>query len=116
MTDGELVVVLTTVPDTAAAEALAQALLAERLIACATALPGARSFYWWEGRLETADEIQLLLKTTSTRLPALLRRLPELHPYQVPELLALPVPLAAEPYARWAAAVVANALEDPAAG
>lgn len=116
MTRDALVLVLTTVPTAEQAERLAQALLAERLVACATVLPGARSFYWWEGQVETAEEVQLLLKTTADRVPDLERRLAELHPYQVPEFLALPVPVAAEAYARWAADAVRAALENPPAG
>ena len=72
-----------------AADRLADALVGERLAACVTLLPGAQSVYRWEGRVERAEEVQLLVKTTRARFPALRERLVELHPYEVPELLAL---------------------------
>ena len=72
-----------------AADRLADALVGERLAACVTLLPGAQSVYRWEGRVERAEEVQLLVKTTRARFPALRERLVELHPYDVPELLAL---------------------------
>lgn len=72
-----------------AADRLADALVGERLAACVTLLPGVQSVYRWEGRVERAEEVQLLVKTTRARFPALRERLVELHPYDVPELLAL---------------------------
>lgn len=91
MDTDDVTMVLTTVGDAAQAERIARTLVDERLAACVTALGPARSVYRWEGRVEAADEIPLLIKTTAARWPALRARLRALHPYEVPEMLALPV-------------------------
>jgi len=83
MDDPDVMIVLTTVPDAA--------LVGERLAACVTALGPARSTYRWQGAVESADELPLLVKTTAAGWPALRARLRELHPYDVPEMLALRV-------------------------
>ena len=88
-------------PDAESAERIATVLVEERLAACVTALPGARSVYRWQGTVERADECVLLIKARADDYPALERRLLALHPYAVPELLALPV-LAGNPaYLAW---------------
>jgi periplasmic divalent cation tolerance protein len=81
--------VLTTAPDRETATAIARALVERSLAACANLLPGARSIYRWEGRIEEADEVLLVLKTTEGRIGELERALTELHPYQVPEFVVL---------------------------
>jgi periplasmic divalent cation tolerance protein len=92
---------LSACADASTAEQIATALVEEGLAACVTLLPGARSVYRWQGRLERADECVLLIKARAADYPALERRLLELHPYAVPELLALPV-LAGNPaYLAW---------------
>lgn len=98
---------LCTCPDRASAEAIAQALVAERFAACVNLLPGVTSVYRWEGRIERADEIQLLIKTTAARLPALAERLRALHPYDMPELIALEAVGGALDYLHWVAAETA---------
>lgn len=100
-------VVLTTVGSEDAAERLVRALLDERVIACGTALPGARSLYRWQGAIADDREVVLLLKTVPGRLPDLVRAFTRHHPYEVPELLALPVADGAAPYLAWLAAAVA---------
>ena len=95
------VVALVTAPDAAAAERLARALVEERLVACAASWPGVTSVYRWQGRVETATEVQLVLKTTSSRIDALVRRVKELHPYEVPEVLVLPVQAGLPAYLHW---------------
>lgn len=95
--------VLTTVADEATAVELARTLVGERLADCATLLPGARSIYRWEGRIEEAAEVQLLLKTTAECLPALTARLEELHPYQTPEIVVLRSEAAGAKYLAWVA-------------
>ncbi len=92
---------LSACPDAASADRIATALVEEGLAACVTALPGARSVYRWQGAIERADECVLLIKALAGDYPALERRLLALHPYDVPELLALPV-LAGNPaYLAW---------------
>lgn len=85
------VVVLCTAPDEATAQDLAAKVLAEKLAACATLIPGATSLYYWEGKLEQEYEVQMILKTTVSHQQALLECLKSHHPYQTPELLVLPV-------------------------
>lgn len=102
-------VVLTTVATPDDATALVTALLAERLVACGTCLPAARSLYHWQGALHDTGEVVILLKTTPERLPALEAAFARLHPYEVPELLALPVAAGAAPYLAWLAASVTPA-------
>ena len=99
MTDAR--VVLMTAPDRATAEALAQSVVGERLAACASLMPGVTSIFRWEGSVQRADEVLLLLKTRSDRVPALIARAAELHPYDVPEVLALSVDEGFGPYLDW---------------
>lgn len=99
--DAEVLLALSTAPDEASARRIARELLEARLVACVTLLPGAVSMYWWQGAIEESAEWLLLLKTTRARWSALAERLPQLHPYEVPELLALPVTAGLEPYLRW---------------
>lgn len=93
-----------TCPDTHSAELLARTLVDERLAACVNVLPGVRSIYRWEGAVENAEEVLLLIKTTGERLPALAARLSQLHPYDLPELLAVPVAAGLPAYLHWVAA------------
>jgi periplasmic divalent cation tolerance protein len=95
------VVVLTTIPADLDAEAFVRALLADRLAACVSVLPPMVSTYWWQGHVESATERQVVLKTTRERLDGLERRLVELHPYDVPELLVLPVSGGSARYLEW---------------
>lgn len=98
---------LCTCPDRAGAEAIAQALVEERLAACVNLLSGVTSIYRWEGRIERAEEVQLLIKTTAPRLPALTERLRALHPYDLPELIALEAVGGLSEYLNWIAAETA---------
>lgn len=84
-----------------AADALADALVGERLAACCSQLPGLSSTYWWEGQLHRERETLLLFKTSAAALEGLVERLQALHPYEVPEILVLPVERAAAAYAAW---------------
>jgi len=94
-------VVLMTAPDRATAESLAESVVGERLAACASLVPGLTSLFWWEGRVQRAEEVLLLLKTEADRVPALIARAAELHPYDVPEVLALQVDAGFGPYLDW---------------
>ncbi len=84
-----VVIAFCTCPDTTSAARIATALVEERLAACVNRLPGVASTYRWQGRIEQADEVLLLIKTTAERLPALRQRLPQLHPYELPELVVV---------------------------
>ena len=93
-------VLLCTCP-AADAAAVAEGLLARRLVACVNELPGVVSRYWWQGKIEQSDETLLVLKTTAERVPDVIAALDELHPYDTPELLSLPVEQGAAAYAAW---------------
>lgn len=99
MTDA--VVVLVTGPDAEALEALCRTLVEEGRIACANILPGVRSLFRWEGEVARETEALAILKTSGERTGALQRRVLELHPYDIPEFLVLPVREGSEEYLAW---------------
>ncbi len=90
-----------TCPDPDSARRLARALVDERLAACVNQLDGVGSTYRWEGRVTTDTETLLLIKTTTARLEAMQARLLQLHPYEVPELIAVPITQGFAPYLAW---------------
>ena len=90
-----------TCPDVASAQHLAEALVSEGLAACVNRLPGVRSTYRWKGEVVTDSEELLLIKTTAARFAALKERLLALHPYELPELIAVPVAQGHEAYLDW---------------
>jgi len=94
-------VVLTTLGSEPDARKLVSALLQSRCIACGTLLPGGRSLYHWEGGLKEETEVVVLLKTHVSKWEALVAAIRELHPYEVPELLALPVDRGLDSYLSW---------------
>lgn len=100
-TPSTFVIVLTTWPADQDAVPLAEALVAERLAACVNVLPAMQSIYRWEGRVERAAEHQLVIKTAAHRVEALTERLASLHPYDLPELLVVPIAGGSAPYLRW---------------
>jgi periplasmic divalent cation tolerance protein len=106
----DAVVVMTTVATADEAVALVRALLERRLVACGTVLPAARSLYRWEGKVADEHEVVVLLKTRATRVESLGAAFRELHPYKVPELLALPVAAGTEKYLGWIASETTLAL------
>lgn len=97
----DVLVTLCTCPDDETAERIASALVAERLAACVNRLPGLTSVYLWQGRVERDKETLLLIKTTDARFAALARRLRELHPYELPEIIAIPVTKGLPEYLQW---------------
>ncbi len=100
MTTG-VVQVQTALPDAASAEALAATLLTERLAACVQVTGPVESRYWWQGKLEHTTEWLCLIKSTLEAVPRLLARIRELHPYDTPELIVLPVSDGDVDYLRW---------------
>jgi periplasmic divalent cation tolerance protein len=93
--------VTTTLPDRALADRVASTLVDARLAACAQVIGPLTSTYHWQGRTETAEEWYCFLKTTASRLPELRARLRALHPYEVPELIAVPIADGDPAYLRW---------------
>jgi periplasmic divalent cation tolerance protein len=96
-----LQVVLTTVPDVATGKALARRLVEEKLAACVNVLPGLTSVYRWEGKIEEGSEALMIAKLGAGGFVAYRDRLKQLHPYQVPEIVALDVAAVNEAYAGW---------------
>lgn len=90
-----------TAPDREAAERLGRALVEERLAACASIVPSLISTYRWQGVVERAEEALIIVKTTESRVAELTERAVALHPYEVPEVLVLPVGQGHEPYLHW---------------
>jgi periplasmic divalent cation tolerance protein len=101
-------VVLTTLANEAQARALVTALVADRLVACGTLMPGARSLYRWGGNVTEEAEVVVLLKTEESKWDALCSAVRRLHPYEVPELLALPVERGLDRYLSWLTQEVAG--------
>jgi periplasmic divalent cation tolerance protein len=95
------IVVLSTAPKVEEAEKIAQTLVQERLAACVNLLPQIDSRYWWEGKIQSGQEVLMIMKTVSGRFKALKKRIHDLHSYEVPEILAVPVATGSEAYLRW---------------
>jgi periplasmic divalent cation tolerance protein len=95
------IVILTTCAVESDAERMARALIDGRLAACVNVVPGVRSFYRWEGETQCGQEFLLIVKTSRALFEALRAEMEKLHPYEVPELLALPVVAGSETYLTW---------------
>ena len=104
MTEGlrDVVLVLTTLPaDLESANRFARTVVEERLAACVNVSAPLRSIYRWKGEVEEEDERQLTIKTTAARVQSLIARIQELHPYDVPEILVLPIADGGDAYLTW---------------
>ncbi|SNT04985.1 divalent cation tolerance protein [Noviherbaspirillum humi] len=99
----EILIVLTNLPDGASAQALARHIVEQRLAACVNILPGVRSLYRWQGAVEEAAEVTLLIKTPATGYDALETAIRQQHPYDVPEVVAIPVSAGLPAYLAWVA-------------
>jgi periplasmic divalent cation tolerance protein len=97
------IVVLCTCASTEDGERLARALVTGHLAACVNLVPGLRSFYHWKGEIEAADECLLIIKSSRALFAALAAAIEKLHPYEVPEVLALPVVEGSGNYLNWLA-------------
>jgi periplasmic divalent cation tolerance protein len=94
-------VVLCTCPNASHAETISTALLEQQLAACVNRVSGVASMYRWEGRVEHDDEVLLVIKTSARHFGALERSIRELHPADVPEIIALPIVMGSQPYLDW---------------
>jgi periplasmic divalent cation tolerance protein len=103
MSDARVQLVFCTVPDREVGQRIARALVDEKLAACVNLLPGVHSVYRWQGAVESADEVLLIAKTTATRFAALRDRLAALHPYELPEVIAVDVAAGLPAYLEWVA-------------
>jgi len=98
----DYIMVLVTAPEQGA-PALARTLVEERLVACVNLVSGLKSVYWWKGKIEDEPEVLCIMKTRSALFEALRNRVRELHSYEVPEIIALPILAGNEPYLEWIA-------------
>lgn len=97
----KVLLVITNLPERASAERVAETLVTEGAAACVNILAGCTSVYRWEGKLEHAQEVPLLIKTTRAAFPRLEAALRKLHPYALPEIIALPVSAGLPEYLNW---------------
>lgn len=103
----DTLLVITNLPDAASARVLAEALVAARHAACVNILAPCRSIYRWEGKIEDAEEVPLLVKTTAARYPELEAAIRAQHPYELPEIVAVPIGRGLPAYLAWVAAETA---------
>ena len=99
----ETLLVLTNCPDEEAANTIALAIVEARLAACVNILPRVQSIYRWQGRVESATEIPLFIKSTAACYPALQETIRTLHPYEIPEIIAVPIGRGLPAYLNWVA-------------
>jgi len=99
----EHVVIFSTAPSKEVADKITRALLEEKLVACVSH-HSVKSTYWWDGKIEEGEEVQLLMKTTSTRVEEVEKTLKRNHPYEVPEFLVTPVIIGSKEYLGWISA------------
>jgi periplasmic divalent cation tolerance protein len=100
-TETDVRVVLTMAPDADLGAIIARTLIDDRLAACVNVIPGARSFYRWEGRVQVDSEVLMIIKTSAERCEDLAARIKDLHPYDLPEVLVLPADGGSRPYLAW---------------
>lgn len=100
----ETLLVITNCPDEATANTIALVLVEAHLAACVNILPRCQSIYRWQGTVETANEVPLLIKTAAANYPALEEAIRSRHPYAVPEIIAFPVARGLPDYLNWVAA------------
>jgi len=111
MNENEILLVFTNLPDRAAAERIADALVTEGVAACVNVLAECGSVYRWQGKVEHASEVPLLIKTTRAAYPQLESALRKLHPHELPEIIALPVSAGLPEYLNWVAQVTSSKKE-----
>jgi periplasmic divalent cation tolerance protein len=104
----EIILVMTMLPNAEAANGLAEHLVKSRLAACVSILAPCRSVYRWQEHIENAEEVPLLIKSTADRYSALEAAIHERHPYELPEILAVPADRGLPAYLAWVAAETAT--------
>jgi len=107
----EAIQVVTTAATKADAQAIATAVVSKRLAACAQVIGPITSTYWWQGRVETADEWLCIMKSRQDLYEALEKAIRQVHPYKVPEILAIPVVLGSQDYLEWMDHELAQAMD-----
>ncbi len=99
----EYILIITNLPDRTQALALAQKLVEPRLAACVNVLADCTSVYWWQGKSETATEVPLFIKTAARHYPAVEQLIKSQHPYELPEIIAVPISSGLPAYLKWIA-------------
>ena len=97
----EHLLVLSTCPGSITAKQIAQDLVANKVAACVNIVPGLTSYFRWGNKVETEDEFLLLIKTTSSHLPAIEKRIKSLHSHELPEIIAVPIKDGLKEYLHW---------------
>jgi periplasmic divalent cation tolerance protein len=97
----QILLAISTFPDVETANRVAEALVEEKLAACANVIPAVHSIYRWKEKIETAGEVMVFLKTTEDRLVELQEKLRSVHPYEVPELICIQIDRGSPDYLRW---------------
>lgn len=95
------IAIFTTAPNKKEAKHIAQAVLKDRLAACVNVIEDVRSLFWWQGKIDTAKEVLLIIKTRKSRLNKLTKKINSLHSYEVPEVIALPIISGNKKYLEW---------------
>ena len=95
------ILVLTTVPDEKIGQTIAKHLLEERLVACVTISASSQSFYWWKGQIAKEPERILFIKSKAALFPELEKKVQEIHPYEVPEIIAIQIQKGSAAYLDW---------------
>ncbi len=108
ITKSEVVIVFVTVPDLREGSRISKAILTSRLAACVNVIPGIQSMYQWKGKIVQEKEAMLVLKTTRLRYQKLEQKIKQLNPYEVPEIIAIPLIYGLSQYIEWVKREVAN--------
>lgn len=95
------IIVLSTCPGSITAKKIAQDLVENKLAACVNAIPGVQSYFSWVGKVDSAEEHLLIIKTTHEHYAALEKRIQTLHPYELPEIIAVPISTGSSDYLKW---------------
>ena len=97
----QYILVLTTVPNTEVGRIIAEKVIENRLAACVTLSSAHQSVYWWQGKISQESEHMLFIKTKKNHFPRLVKKIRQFHPYEVPEIIALPVFAGDKKYLEW---------------
>lgn len=101
LTGGDPILVYVTAPDSETAKKLINGVLERKLVACANLVPGIESFFWWQGSIESANEVLILFKTVYAMAPQLESYIRETHPYEIPEFIVQTLSGGSEKYLNW---------------
>jgi periplasmic divalent cation tolerance protein len=108
ITKSEIIIVFVTVPGLREGSRISRAILTSRLAACVNVIPGVQSMYKWKGKIVREKEAMLVMKTTRLRYRKLEQKIKKLHPYEVPEVIAIPLICGSSQYIEWVTREVTN--------